>query len=162
MFRSAALESWDYTIFKSILNQCDFNLTWFSLLLPLRLMPHFVLLEWLDFTYVRSQFDCKALFTRSNFVIDEQLAKRSCRIRKKLIFDKLHSSNVFWPCKLGFRQICQKFLIYTIKMHLIHEICQRKFGSVKGAYNSYVSGFLKLLHEFWFIKKYHSCTFDDF
>ena len=32
-----------------------------------------------------------------------------------------------------FRQICQKFLIYTIKIHLTHEICQRKFGRVKGA-----------------------------
>ena len=32
-----------------------------------------------------------------------------------------------------FRQICQKVLIYTIKIHLKHEICQRKFGRVKGA-----------------------------
>ena len=32
-----------------------------------------------------------------------------------------------------FRQICQKYLIYTIKIHWTHEICQRKFGRVKGA-----------------------------
>ena len=32
-----------------------------------------------------------------------------------------------------FQQICQIFLIYTVKKHLTHEICQTKFGRVKGA-----------------------------
>ena len=30
-------------------------------------------------------------------------------------------------------QIYRNFLIYTVKRHLAHEICQRKFGRVKGA-----------------------------
>ena len=30
-------------------------------------------------------------------------------------------------------QVCQKFLINTVKRHLTHEICRRKFGRVKGA-----------------------------
>ena len=35
------------------------------------------------------------------------------------------------------RQIRQKFLIYAVKKHLTYEICQRKFGCVKGAFISY-------------------------
>ena len=35
--------------------------------------------------------------------------------------------------KLNFREICQKFLIYTLKEHL-HEICERKFGRVNRNY----------------------------
>ena len=33
----------------------------------------------------------------------------------------------------NFWQICRKISIYTVKKHLTYEICQRKFGRVKGA-----------------------------
>ena len=42
-------------------------------------------------------------------------------------------------CELEiFREICQKFLIYTLKEHFTLQICQRKFGHVSGDY-MYVS-----------------------
>ena len=37
---------------------------------------------------------------------------------------------------MNFRQIWPKILIYTIIKHLTYEICQRKFGRVKGALGS--------------------------
>ena len=30
-------------------------------------------------------------------------------------------------------KICQNLLVYKVKKHLMHQICQRKFGRVKGA-----------------------------
>ena len=39
----------------------------------------------------------------------------------------------FFFDRVNLSQICQKFLIHTFKKHLTHEICQRKFGRVKGA-----------------------------